>query len=207
MKDPAASLRQPELDQILARVDRLESESEIRRLMASYQRVNDAGSASGVMPAWGDLDVPAGDGTAREQLDTLRSEHGCTWTGVGLSPEGWPHHDGVAVDQGVPRPDYMPRMMHFLTNERIEVHDDHTATGSWYCWEPAVVQIDGAPTPILIVGRADQRFVREHGRWLLAHVDFEEVFSTTFNGPGWVAQPHVAYGPAQADVDRPRETR
>lgn len=180
-----------ELGMLTARLERLEAESEIRRLVSTYHWVNDTGSASGAMPGWTDLTVPAGDGTSQARLKDLQVTGGAAWSGLGLSA-AWPSSAGVAADDGTPRPEYMPRMLHFLTNEWLEVDGD-TARGRWYCWEPAIVHIGGDPRAILIAGRLRCEFQRENGIWRYAATEFEEVFSTPYPAPGW---DHVPYGPA-----------
>ncbi|WP_190815837.1 nuclear transport factor 2 family protein [Saccharopolyspora pogona] len=182
-----------ELALLARRLEKLEAESEIRRLVSTYHWFNDAGSASGAMPAWADLTVPAADGTSSAVLHELQVAGGAAWSGRGLSA-AWPGYPGIATDDGTPRPEYMPRMMHLFTNEWIEVDGD-TARGRWYCWEPAIVHIGAEPRAVLIAGRVRCEFRRADGTWRFSAIEFEEVFSTPYPGPRCG---HVPYGPANA---------
>lgn len=190
---------------LLEKVERLEAEAELRRLVSSYHRINDAGSASGTMPAWDDLSVAGADGTSGDLLREMQISGGAGWTGRGLSA-AWPHEDGAALDDGTLRPEYMPRMLHMLMNEHIEVHGS-TATGSWYCWEPAVVIVEDEPRAVFIVGRTNYEFTNDSGAWLVSSIEYEELFSTSVPGGGWVREPHVLYGPAQASGRAPSSSR
>lgn len=181
------------LQSLRHRICRLEAEAEIRRLVSSYHWVNDAGSASGRMPAWGDLTQPASDGTAAEVLRQKQTAGGMAWSGRGLS-EAWPKVGDLAVDDGTPRPSFMPRMLHMITNEWIEVGDDE-AWGRWYCWEPAVVIVDDEPRAILIAGRITYEFECVDGQWRVTRNEFEEILSTPVASGGWLSSGPVTYGP------------
>lgn len=193
MSSPATPSSRESLAALNDRLLQLEAESEIRRLVSEYHWVNDAGSSTGRMPSWTDLQDPAADGTAAEILGDKQVAGGMKWSGQGLS-NAWPHLGGVAYDDRTPRPDYMPRMFHMLTNEWLEV-DGMSARGHWYCWEPAVVITDGAPIAVIIAGRIRCQFTREVDGWRFAASDYEEVLSTPFPGGGWLETGAVPYGP------------
>jgi SnoaL-like domain len=168
----------------------LESEAAIRRLVARHHWNNDAGSETGEMPPWHDVEAPARAASPAGATSAARA----AWRGKGLSP-AWPQDEVGFIDcPNIRRQKYMPRMMHFLTNEYIQV-DGRTAIGRWYCFEPAVVNISGKLEAIWIIGRIACSFDCLDGAWEYRDVEYEEVFSTSFGGEGWLAEPHVQYGP------------
>lgn len=104
------------------------------------------------------------------------------------------------------QPCWMPAMMHFLTNELIEVVSPTRARGRWYSWEPATVRVAaGSLRAVWIAGTYDGRFVCVDGSWRIASLTFTEVFSTGVDS-NWLAEPHVNYGPAHCphDLSEPR---
>lgn len=174
-----------------ARLWVLESEAAIRRLVARHHWNNDAGSETGEMPPWHDIVASA---ATAAQAAGLKSAAGASWRGKGLS-SAWPQNEAGFIDcPKTPRQMYMPRMMHFLTNEDIQV-DGETAVGRWYCFEPAVVSIRDELQAIWIVGRIACNFDYAGGAWQYRDVEYEEVFSTRFGGEGWLDEPHIQYGP------------
>lgn len=103
------------------------------------------------------------------------------------------------------QPCWMPAMMHFLTNELIDVLSPTRARGRWYAWEPATIRTaDGSLRAVWIAGIYDCRFVCVDGEWRFLRITFTEVFSTGVDS-NWVAEPHVDYGPrhCQRDVSEP----
>ncbi|WP_165867637.1 nuclear transport factor 2 family protein [Mesorhizobium sp. DCY119] len=167
----------------------LESEAAIRRLVARHHWNNDAGSETGEMPPWHDIVA-----STKMAAPAAGVKPAASWRGKGLSP-AWPQSKTGFIDcPDTPRQMYMPRMMHFLTNEDIKV-DKETATGRWYCFEPAVVNVRDRLQAIWIVGRITCNFDFEGGAWQYRDVEYEEVFSTSFSGEGWLAEPHIQYGP------------
>ncbi|WP_432991926.1 nuclear transport factor 2 family protein [Dactylosporangium sp. CA-233914] len=174
-----------------SRIQHLEAEAAVRRLVADYQWRNDAGSDSGTTPPWDRPEQPPADPAG---LERYRSQEGMSWSGLGLSAM-WPRdQNGAAVDDGTPRSRYMPRMLHFLTNEQIRVDGDR-AEGKWYCWETATVRTTEGLTALFIAGRMTYSFRREAGEWRLSGAQFEEIFSTPAAAPDWLASTHFPYGP------------
>ena len=192
-----------DLNGLLARLEILEAEAEIRRLISAHQWASDAGTDGSEIPDW---TVPPGvDG---QDSVTPRWAEGGQWRGSGLSRmfEGNElNSHGRKGGFTAPRTSWMPHMMHFLTNEYIKVESPTEAIGRWYSWEAATVVVDGADLSIWIAGRYDAKFLKADGRWLISEMHFQEVFSTPFKSGGWSEQPHVAYGPGQVvDSARPK---
>lgn len=179
---------------LLARVERLEAEADIRRLMSAHQWTSDAGTDTTDIPDW--TQVPPQEDP--EERSRRWASNGM-WRGTGLSSAFDGHTSTGSSFAGgtAPRPKWMPHMMHFLTNEHIEITGPNSAFGRWYSWEAATVVVDGKATSVWIAGRYEIEFVKERGSWLFLDMHFQEIFSTPFDSAGWTSQPHVNYGPGQ----------
>lgn len=195
-----------ESDTLSERLRALEDEQAIRQVMARNQWRKDSADAGAHALSW---DVDGGVRTAgvdtRTEVDYWAG--GGTWTGSGLS-SGFDEQEsssGAAREEfSSSRGRWMPQMMHFLTNEDIEVLSESRAHGRWYSWEPATVLVDGVHVAIWIAGRYLVDFEKHAGAWQIATMHFQEVFSTPVDGPGWTHTAHVPYGPGQLNVGRSR---
>lgn len=181
-----------------ARLECLEDESAIRRLMATYQRLSDDSYSEAWANRWNDTLK-----TTRQDKDetgaSLFSSAGPWWEGIGLSETSFglsPRAKGNAefVKFGEERQRWMPRMLHHLTNEDIVV-TGREAVGHWYSWEAAIVCVDAQYVPVWIAGRFRVDFVKEHDMWRIRMIRFEEIFSSRADQGDWVGISHVHYGP------------
>jgi hypothetical protein len=183
----------------------LEDEQAIRRVMARNQWRKDGADDGARSLSW------EADGAVRTSGPDTRTDVdywavGGTWRGSGLSSR----FDDHASSSGTARKGFsssrarwMPQMMHFLTNEDIEVLSESRAHGRWYSWEPATVLVDRVHVAIWIAGRYLVDFEKQDGAWRIATMHFQEVFSTPVDGPGWTHTAHVPYGPGQLRTDHP----
>ena len=89
-------------------------------------------------------------------------------------------------------------MMHFLTNERIQIDSPTEASGRWYSWEAATVRLGEGYQAIWVAGRYDCEFIKEGNDWKIKTQRFQEVFSTPVESAGWTETAHVAFGPGNA---------
>lgn len=204
-------------DELARRLSALEDEAAIRRLMSRNQWRSDSGDDTDErVPSWlaaGGVRVlgpPPAPGTGPDPGPNSDpgpgpghwTAHGGTWRSTGLSE----HFGTVRRSHGEDREAFsagrerwMPQMMHFLTNEDIELTAPGSARGRWYSWEAATVVVDGVPAAVWIAGRYVVAFTREDGAWRIADMHFQEIFSTPFDSAGWTETPHVPYGPGRAD--------
>lgn len=52
----------------------------------------------------------------------------------------------------------------------IEVNDDGTASGRWYVWDPAIININNDAAPTWVAGVYDDVYRRIEGSRYFAHV-------------------------------------
>ena len=152
-------------EKLLQRLDVLESEAAIRRLMASYLDARDLGTGSGTHVA------------------RLFSADGI-WEGVGLLAEVLGSHygrDAIARRFSAP----LPFSVHFLTNESITIDGD-TAMGTWRYLQSTVYQGQA----VWIAGRYHNDFVQVNGEWKFRHVRIDAMFVTPYED-GWVKTPFL----------------
>lgn len=182
------------------RLEILEAEAAIRRLMSSHQWVSDTGSSGSHTPDWS---TSSADEPKEPDGRAAHWAKGGTWRGSGLSSnfEGFTEGaegPGVPAKSSPSRSAWIPRMMHFLTNEHIQVHSSTKATGRWYSWEAATVRLDDDYKAVWIAGRYNCEFIKESGDWKIREQRFQEVFSTPVESNGWTETAHVAFGPRNA---------
>jgi hypothetical protein len=129
------------------------------------------------MPGWSAPDVESGAEPLAQWQQYWQADGGA-WRRVGNRIAASAQFQGAArIANAQSRPNGMPRMMHFLTNERIEVADSSSAAGQWYSWEAATVRDeDRALVPVWIAGRYRMTFVKENGEWRISSQEFERVF-------------------------------
>lgn len=157
-----------DLDTIIARLERLESEKEIRATMAEYIRRVDRQED---VEAVGDLFTEDAIWEARGHLG---NEFGTTTGRAAI----------VDMFRGLPAS--LPFTAHFLTNEEIVVAEDGTsATGSWHTLELATTTTEPVEQ-IVMIAWYNNDFRLVDGKWRMEHVRFEDtsVFPYT---QGWTA--------------------
>lgn len=152
-------------EQLLQRLDALESERAIRRLMAEYLDARDLGQGSGT------------------HIARLFTDDGI-WGGVGrLAGVLGSHYGRAAIEQRFSAP--LPFSVHFLTNELITV-DGATAVGTWRFLQATVYQGQA----VWVGGRYHNDFVRVQGQWKFQHVRIDAMFVTPYKD-GWVKTPFL----------------
>lgn len=189
---------QERLAQLETRLARLEDEAAIRQLMAEYQQLSDDSYTQQWAEAWNDTGGTDGRPGVRRQSEYFCSS-GPWWEGLGLSRHTFNSRRRVQGDEafsefGAERLQWMPRMVHHLTNEHIAV-TGAKAVGHWYSWEAATVLVDDEYVPVWIAGRFRVEFVKERSQWRIGKIRFEELFSTRADKGSWTSEPHVNYGP------------
>jgi SnoaL-like domain len=147
-------------DNLMHRLDALESEGAIRRLMAEYLEARDSGTESGTYIA---------------RLFTYNG----VWEGVGRLAEELGSHQGCdGIERRFSLP--LPFSVHFLTNESITI-DGNTAVGTWRYLQSTVYKEQA----VWIAGRYHNDFVRVEGQWKFLHVRIDAMFITPYED-GWV---------------------
>jgi SnoaL-like domain len=188
------------IDGLARRLDILEAEGAIRQLIADHQWVSDSGSTGSGIPDWSTA-LP--EEPEEPQGRAAHWASGGMWEGSGLSRNfaGFTHGDegpDAAPATAPPRTSWLPRMMHFMTNERIRVESVTSATGRWYSWEAATARLGEGYEAIWIAGRYECEFIKVGDHWKIKTQRFQEVFSIPVDSKGWIESAHVAYGPANA---------
>jgi hypothetical protein len=153
--DPMGTSEEP-----LQRLDVLESEAAIRRLMVAYLDARDFGMGSGAYIA------------------SLFTDDGI-WEGVGRLAEVLGFHQGRdAIERRFSAT--LPFSVHFLSNESIIINGD-TAVGTWRYLQSTVYKGQA----VWIAGRYHNDFVRIEGQWKFQHVRIDALFVTPYED-GWV---------------------
>lgn len=147
-------------EELLQRLDVLESEAAIRRLMAEYVDVRDVGTGNGT------------------HIARLFVDDGI-WEGVGQLAEALGFHQGRdAIERRFSAP--LPCSVHFLTNESITIDGD-TAVGTWRYLQSTIYK----GRAVWVGGRYHNDFVRVEGQWKFQHVRIDAMFMTPYED-GWV---------------------
>ncbi len=156
-------------DDLLRRLDKLESREAIEQLMVGYMAAADRKTDKGV------------------HIAALFTEDG-RWDSVG--PHGNPGWTAVGrealtrkFDRNVDR---MPFAAHFLTNGAVQLDGD-TATGQWMYFQACTYRGD---QPQWIARSDDNEFRRVSGTWLISQLRVNNFFTTPYDR-GWVAVPHL----------------
>lgn len=158
-----------DLSALERRLDRLESQDAVRRLMAAYMQGCDDRIGAGIA----DLFWPEG-----------------IWEGLGGAAGGrLVGRDAIAASFAA-APRRLTFTTHYLTNESIEVDGDR-ATGCWKLFEPCTFQDRQA---LWMGGRYRNDFERRGGIWRLGHMRLWIEFRTPFD-EGWLRQPMVTLVP------------
>ncbi len=150
-------------DDLLRRLEALEAEAAIRRLMAEYLATRDFEEEKGRHIA--SLFVPDG-----------------IWEGKGLfAPILGSHHGREAIEQRFSKP--MPFSVHIAGCESISVHGDE-AIGRWVFLQPSTINGQAH----WVAGRYDNEFVRVDGQWKFKHIRVVGIFSSPYED-GWAKTP------------------
>lgn len=132
------------MDEVVARLGRLEDEREIVRLKARYARACDAGydadAIAGLFVTEGVWDGGELFGKA-EGVEAIRA-----------------HFAGAAQR--------IPWALHFTLNPLIDLAaDGETATGSWYLWQPCVRETRAGAVPSWLAGTYADTYRRTADGW------------------------------------------
>ena len=148
--------------EILARLDALEAESAVRRVMADYMRLCDSL----------DADTPMDELGALFTVDAV-------WEGKGARyGSTFGRHEGRAAILAMldayrgPQPHFAMNA-HFLASEMIAVEGE-TAQGSWMMLQTSTYATGASD---LRAARLEVAFAREDGRWRIAHFQTGALFS------------------------------
>ncbi|MFC0267223.1 nuclear transport factor 2 family protein [Kushneria aurantia] len=167
---------------LLARVDKLEAEAEIRRLQTRYMFLCDT-----PLPEYGVKD----DAERIDHIMALYSND-AIWEGVGEYYDGQfgrlegadairRHFEKFWGDKKDPE---LLLNVHYLTAEQIHVEGD-TATGQWVHCQPWIFS-DGSS--LLRSSRLNNTFAKQlDGRWLITRTRTENVFVAPLK-EGWATE-------------------
>ncbi|WP_193091790.1 nuclear transport factor 2 family protein [Halomonas colorata] len=164
---------------LLARVNKLESEAEIRRVQARYMFLCDT-----PLPEYGVK-------SDAERIDLIMSLYAedAIWEGVGEYYDGqFGRLEGAAAIRrhfekfwGEKKVPELLLNVHYLTSEQIQVDGDN-ATGQWVHCQPWIFS-DGSS--LLRSSRLNNAFARQQdGRWLITRTRTENVFVAPLK-EGW----------------------
>ncbi|WP_019810874.1 nuclear transport factor 2 family protein [Saccharomonospora halophila] len=167
-------------DALVARIEALEAEAEIRRLQARYMFLCDTPN-----PEFG-----ARDDQHRIDLIMELYTEDAVWEGVGEYYDNqFGRADGAAAIRAhferFFAPDRTPTLVlnaHYLTSEQIHIDGD-TATGQWIHMQPWLFS-DG--TGLLRSSRLNNSFRNEGGSWRISRTRTENVFVAPL-GKDWAS--------------------
>jgi ketosteroid isomerase-like protein len=163
------------VEDLRVRVQRLEDESAIRRLMSEIlQKADDRD-----YPQWGEriVDYYTDDGQWKSVAG---------FADVGMSERGKP-----ALIKKFTTGTRICESSHLLGSESIDVQGEE-ANGSWLCFEPATLKGHGETRePVWIMGRYMVEFRRSEGRWKVRTMQYEGIFCTPYD-KGWIDQRFVS---------------
>lgn len=148
---------------LLQRLETLEGESQVRRLMARYMDL---------------CDVPRAATNVRELAGLFTAD--AVWEGIGTSTaQTFGQHrgrDAVAAFVGsyLPPSEHFALNLHYLTSESIQV-DGSTAAGQWIMQQISTYADQRSE---LFGTRLNIDFRRVDGTWLIAHFRTQRLFNT-----------------------------
>ncbi|MDR0193307.1 nuclear transport factor 2 family protein [Pseudomonas yamanorum] len=148
---------------LLQRVETLEGESQVRRLMARYMDL---------------CDVPRAAMNVRELAGLFTVD--AVWEGIGTSTaQTFGQHQGrdaVAAFVGsyLPPSDHFALNLHYLTSESIQM-DGNTAAGQWIMQQISAYADQRSE---LFGTRLTIDFRRVDGTWLIAHFRTQRLFNS-----------------------------
>jgi hypothetical protein len=159
------------IQDLLIRVQRIEDESAIRRLMADMLRKADDRD----YPEWG------------MRMVDYYTEDGQWTSASGFADVGMSERGRPALVKKFTAGTRICESSHLLGSESIEVSGDE-AVGSWLCFEPATLkEHDDRRKAVWIMGRYDCEFRRTAEGWKVRTVRFEGIFCTPYD-EGWTNQ-------------------
>ncbi|WP_010173604.1 nuclear transport factor 2 family protein [Pseudomonas sp. PAMC 25886] len=148
---------------LLQRLETLEGESQVRRLMARYMDL---------------CDVPRAAMNVRELAGLFSVD--AVWEGIGTTTvqtfgQHW-GRDAVAAFVGsyLPPSEHFALNLHYLTSESIQV-DGSTAAGQWIMQQISTYADQRSE---LFGTRLNIDFRRVDGTWLIAHFRTQRLFNT-----------------------------
>ncbi|QJI37189.1 nuclear transport factor 2 family protein [Pseudomonas sp. ADAK13] len=150
---------------LLQRLETLEGESQVRRLMARYMDL---------------CDVPRAAMNVRELAGLFSVD--AVWEGIGTTTvQTFGQHrgrDAVAAFVGsyLPPSEHFALNLHYLTSESIQV-DGSTAAGQWIMQQISTYADQRSE---LFGTRLNIDFRRVDGTWLIAHFRTQRLFNTVF---------------------------
>jgi hypothetical protein len=155
------------MDDLEARLSRLEAAEAIRQLKARYADVCDTG------------------------YDPARMEPLFTRDAVWDGGERFGRYEGIDAIRGffAGVSSQITWALHYMVAPLIEVADDaRTATGSWYLWQPCTVVGPDGPQAVWLTGRYADRYRLLDGTWRFSEVTLD-VQTVTPVEQGWVRRP------------------
>ncbi|MGW0038366.1 nuclear transport factor 2 family protein [Gordonia sp. NPDC003376] len=169
-------MTEPQLQDALARLDRLESRDAIRTVKANYMQWADDKRRL----AMGEL---FWEDAIWEELDT---------TGTTLPDARWEGREAIA-EMFNQSPERLWFTVHYLSNESITVNGDH-AVGRWKLLEPCTIRDEIA---VWQGGHYVDDFTRRNGVWKISHLRLTLDFQTPYE-QGWLRMRHLSDSPAQS---------
>ena len=150
-------------EDLLRRLDALESESALRRLMAEYLAARDFEPEKG------------------RHIASLFTPDGI-WEGTGpFAPILGSHAGREAIERRFSQP--MPFSVHIAGCESITVTGD-TAVGRWVFLQPSAIN----GRAVWVAGRYHNEFARVDGQWKFTHIRVDGLFFSPYED-GWVKTP------------------
>jgi hypothetical protein len=156
---------------LLQRLEVLEGESQVRRVMARYMDL---------------CDVPRAATNASELAQLFSDD--AIWEGIGShTAKTFGHHQGreavaAFVAAYLPPSTHFALNLHYLTSEAIRV-DGNTARGQWIMQQ---ISTYADQRTELFGTRLDVDFRRIDGTWLIAHFRTQRLFNTALGSAAQV---------------------
>jgi ketosteroid isomerase-like protein len=166
------------LAELTARVQVLEDEAAIRRLMADIMATADDREN----PKWG------------ERMASFYTDDGQWTSGAGFADVGMAERGRAALVRKFTAGTRIAESSHLLGTESIEVQGDG-ANGSWLCFEPVTLNTPGGGKEAAwIMGRYTCEFRRVDGRWWVRTVQYDGIFCTPYE-KGWTNERFMSIRP------------
>ncbi|WP_232716762.1 nuclear transport factor 2 family protein [Gordonia metallireducens] len=169
-------MNDPCIQDVLTRLDRLESQDEIRALKARYMQWADDKRRL-------DMGELFWDDAIWEELDL---------TGSTIPGARWAGREAIA-EMFNQSPERLWFTVHYLSNETITVSGDH-AVGRWKLLEPCTIRDEIA---IWQGGHYVDDFTRRDGVWKISHLRLTLDFQTPYE-EGWLRRRHLLDTTAQS---------
>ena len=169
------------IEELRSRLQRLEDESAIRRLMTDMMHKADDREH----PRYG------------ERMAAFYTDDGKWTSGSGFADVAMSERGRAALRKKFSQGTRIRESSHLLGTESIEVDGD-SADGTWLCFEPATLQGPGdGREAVWIMGRYACEFRRVDGKWRVRTVQYEGIFCTPYD-KGWAEQRFVTIHPSAA---------